>query len=368
MKTTLLIIILFVIQAGHAQQKREHVAEELYLDSLIQKQVMEKSMPSLAIGIVKDGKVVMAEGYGYANMEDRVPASAYTVYQIGSVTKMFTGHLLAQLIHAQKMSITDTLAGYFPAGVVFPESPAGEQVTIKEIATHSAEFPRYPENLHRTDPDPIRGYSKQQLMEGIESVVIDTAIGIRYNYSNFGYGVLGAAMENRMGKSLAVLMEDYIFVPYHLNSTSLVLKEELNENLAVPYLEVSPMKRTEPWNMEALSAAGNAFSSVSDLNTFMIKMLLDNQVNRIQQQRYFQINDTWHYGLGCFVIDSQKRNTRIIYHGGDIDGYASSLTLCPEYDLGFVMLTNWGEGQLVGEVFTKISDKILNHYLGKPGE
>lgn len=360
--------ILFMILSCNARVQNKTDADELKLDSLVQNLILEKSIPGIAIGIVKKGKVVMAKGYGYADMEDTVLANENTVYQLGSVTKMFTGHLLAKLIRENKISITDTVSNYFPAGIKFPGSPTGQPVTIKEIATHSSEFPRYPANLRRTEPDPIRGYSKEQLMKGIEMVSIDTLTGVRYNYSNFGYGILGTAMENRMGKNLSMLMETYIFAPYEMTSTSLTLHDNLMRNLATPYLEVAPYKKTEAWDMGALSAAGNIFSSITDLNKFMIKLLEDSPVNTIQQEKYFQINETWHYGLGCFIIDSDKRNTQIIYHGGDIDGYASSLTLYPEHDLGFVMLTNWGEGQVIGEVFTKISEAIVNHYLGKAAQ
>ncbi len=203
------------------------------------------------------------------------------------------------------------------------------------------------------------------MLKGIEMVSIDTVIGVRYNYSNFGYGILGIAMENRSEKSLADLMDQQIFSEYGMKNTSLVMKDDFDDKLAMPYLEVSPIEKTEPWNMESLSGAGNLFSSASDLNKFMIELLFDNEINKIQQTEYFKINDTWSYGLGCFIVDSKKRNTKVIYHGGDIDGYASELSLYPEYGLGVVILTNWGEGAVIGEAFTAINGKVLDYYLGK---
>ncbi len=92
--------------------------------------------------------------------------------------------------------------------------------------------------------------------------------------------------------------------------------------------------------MGALSGAGNIFSSVSDLNLFMIALLKDSEINRTQQTEYLKINETWNYGLGCFVINSATKKTRLIHHGGDIDGYASYLILYPEYNGGLVILTN----------------------------
>ena len=367
-KTISLIFILILIQSCNAQRSKSIQAEKLDPDSLINILIAEKKIPSIAVGIVKDGKVVLAKGYGYSNVEDKIEANENTIYQIGSVTKMFTGHLLAKLINKHKISIHDTLANFFPSSIIFPKSPSGQDVTIKEIATHSSEFPRYPENLQRIDPNPIKGYSKEEMLKGIEMVSIDTVIGVRYNYSNFGYGVLGIAMENLMRKSLTELMDQNIFSNYDMKTTSLEFKDDFKDKLAIPYLEVSPYEKTEPWDMETLSGAGNIFSSVSDLNKFMIELLSTNEINAIQQTKYFKINETWSYGLGCFIIDSKKRDTQIIYHGGDIDGYASELSVYPEHQLGIVILTNWGEGQVIGEAFTKINKEIANHFLGPPRE
>ncbi|MCG8374562.1 MAG: beta-lactamase family protein [Balneolales bacterium] len=332
------------------------------LNSLINEEISGNRIPSIAVGIVKNGEVILAQGFGYADMENRVLASENTIYQLGSVTKVFTGHLLAGFIDQESLSLTDSLAKFFPSSVQVPKSSDGRPVTLKEIATHSSEFPRYPANLQRTDPDPIKGYSKAEMFEGIEMVSIGTAIGTRYNYSNFGYGVLGIAMENHFDKALPALMEEYIFAPYNMGNTSLTLNSTLEQNLAIPYLNNLPITRTEPWDMGALSAAGNLFSSISDLNTFMLKLLDSRTINKIQQTNYFSINDTWSYGLGCFIVDSEKNNTTVIYHGGDIDGYASSLSLYPEFDLGVVILTNLGEGQIVGNTISIINDYIAANF------
>ncbi|RNC85513.1 MAG: class A beta-lactamase-related serine hydrolase [Balneola sp.] len=338
-------------------------AQDLEIDQLVNDQIDNHSIPGIAVGVVKDGNVILSKGYGYSDVENKTKANEHTIYQIGSVTKMFTGHLLSILIEKQILSPSDTLSDFFPDDLNFPKSPSGQVVTIKDIATHSSEFPRYPSNLERIDPDPIQGYSIEQMLEGIELVSIKNKIGGHYSYSNFGYGILGIAMEYRMNKPLSELLDEHIFSAYHMNHSSLFFRESLHDNLATPYLEVSPLKKTEPWDMGTLAGAGNIFSSVSDLNQFMIHLLKESKTNDIQMKKRLSINETWSYGLGCFVIDSSKWDTQIIYHGGDIDGYASYLALYPEFDLGIVILTNWGEGQRVGEAFSEISDAVANHFL-----
>lgn len=335
------------------------------LDKLINEQVFEKGIPSIAVGIVHNGEVILAKGYGYADVENKVLATGNSIYQIGSVTKVFTGYLLANFVTQKAISLDEPVADFFPESIRFPKSQSELDITIKEIATHSAEFPRYPANLQRIDPNPIRGYSIEEMYDGIEMVTIDTISGTRYNYSNFGYGILGVAIENRFETDLSKLMNEYIFMPYSMNNTSLYLNDSIKKELSVPYLDNAPYKRTEPWTMGTLSGAGNLFSSVSDLNKFMIGVLEINEVNRTQQTKLFNINETWSYGLGCFIVDSKKYDTQVIYHGGDIDGYASSFSVYPEYNLGFVILTNLGEGEIVGETFSLISEFIATNFLAQ---
>lgn len=359
-----LLILIFLSQSCKGQKSNSPKSLELKLESYINQQIEKEKIPSLAVGLVKNGEIIIAEGFGYADIKARTDANEHTIYQLGSVSKMFTGHVLAKLIQEKEISLEDKVSNFFPKHIAFPLSPTGQSPRIKDIATHSSEFPRYPHNLERIDPHPIKAYSKSLMYEAIAQISIDTLIGSRYNYSNFGYGVLGTAMENHSEKSLAELMDEIIFAPYGMQSSSLVLTASVKEKLATPYLAVSPYEETAPWNMESLAAAGNVFSSIADLNTFMIELLSKRELNQLQQAEYFKINDAWSYGLGCFIVESRTRKTKVIYHGGDIDGYASSLSLYPEHKLGIVILTNWGEGQVIGEAFDGIYEIILDHYLG----
>lgn len=358
MRPFLLPGIFLLIAATAHLAAQSQAGLEAALDSLVQTELEQKRIPSIAIGVVRDGTAYLAKAYGWQDVDSRTPASASTVYQLGSVTKMFTGHLLAHLIHQGKIQLDDPLATHLPASVDVPETPTGEAVTLRHLATHSADFPRYPANLERVDPDPIRGYTLDQMLTGIGLVEIDTTPGVQYQYSNFGYGVLGTMMEYATQHDLNTLMQDHIFEPLGMTDSGLSPNSAMQQRLATPYLEVAPYLITEPWDMGTLSGAGNLFSTVNDLNKFMLALLTDDDVNAIQQQSYLRINDAWSYGLGCFIIESESKNTRIIYHGGDIDGYASSLTIYPEFGLGYVILTNWGEGQTIGETFTRI-DRLI---------
>lgn len=355
-------ILLSLVIACRGQSERTSSKTEIFakIEKIATEGIKTHNFPGIAIGIVLDGKIIYAKGFGYADRKNKKLTGADTVYQLGSVTKTFTGNLLAQLIAEKKLSLDDSLSKYFPRTVKFPTDKNGKVITVKDIATHSAEFPRYPDNLVRTDGEPIQGFSKQQLYQGIELVRINTPAGVRYSYSNFGYGVLGTALENLTGKTLSELFSRRIFEPLKMNNSNLVLTEKLKTYLAVPYRDDDPDQQTQPWEMGALSGAGNIFSSVNDMCLFMNEMLKDTEVNRIQQKEYLKINDTWSYGLGNFVIASKTRNTKVIHHGGDIDGYASYLILYPEYRGGLIILTNSGMGRQFGEIAEGIDEIAFN--------
>ncbi|WP_235296520.1 serine hydrolase domain-containing protein [Portibacter marinus] len=363
MKSLIVILMLCFLEiscnSGQHFPKNQKGTDELstLVDSLLE----NYHIPSLAIGVVHHGEVVLCNAFGMADFSDEKTADSLTIYQLGSVTKMFIGHLLAQLIHSEQISLDSEVERYFPGIKSFPISPDGQKIRLIHLVTHTAEFPRYPSNLERVDPDPILGYNWEQMESNLKSLKIDTSIGHRHSYSNYGYGVLGEAMQSHLGNPLSSILKQQIFSPYGMTHTT-ISNQEVNESLlAKPYLEVNPLQLTQPWDMGTLSGAGNMFSNVVDMNKFMIELLKQNEVNDIQQQPYHQINEKWSYGLGCFIIDSET-GVKEIYHGGDIDGYASGVHLFPEYDLGFVFLTNWGNGRIMSEVFNQIKKHLLDKY------
>lgn len=358
-----IFLLIFHISCGESGNPVETGFDRV--DTIAAEAVEKHHIPSLAIGVVKGGEVVYSKTFGLADVEKGVPVTGETVYQLGSVTKTFTGYVLASLVSEGKIRLSDPLALHLPDTVRVPPGPNGEIITVEHLATHTAGFPRYPDNLERIDPEPILGYTKTQLYKGIEGVEPASVPGTEYLYSNFGYGVLGTVMENAAGESLDEMMERYIFGPAGMRFSSLRLNNRNRGHLATPYLEVYPNVATQPWQMGALSGAGNSFSTLEDMSAFIRFALEKNEVNRIQQQGYYPINESWSYGLGCFVIASEKWETTVIFHGGDVDGYASSLTIYPDYELGLVMLTNYGEGSVVGEIFTEVGEVVADLMLGK---
>ncbi len=174
------------------------------------------------------------------------------------------------MIVQNKVFLFDSIQKYFPANVRFPLDSNGKAITIFNLATHTTSIPRYPDNLIRTDGEPILGFSQSQLYAGINLMKLSAKVGRRWDYSNFGYGIIGTALENISGKSFNTLLTGNIFSPLKMENTSLVLTDKIKAILAIPYNDDETNIPTPPWDMGYLSAAGNIFSNAEDLSKFLI--------------------------------------------------------------------------------------------------
>lgn len=323
---------------------------------------MGKTFPSISLAVVIDGKIAYMKAYGYADKKKKIPATTKTCYQIGSLTKTFTGNLFAKYIQLNKVSLYDSLQRHFTTDIRFPADSNGKNFTFYNLLTHTSGVPRYPANLQREDGEPILSFSKQKLGEAITTMQLSHKVGSRWDYSNFGYGIVGTALENITGQSLDSLFMQQIFRPLHMTNSSLSLNSLINPYLAIPYRDDNPDIPTQPWNMDAMKAAGNIFSNIEDLSKFMIYQLQESDAaTKIQHQQFYQMGENTGYGLGCFVGFSKSKNTRIIYHGGDVDGYASDMNILPEKKMGLVILTNCGQGREFSQISTAIFNIVFRY-------
>lgn len=327
------------------------------IDSIIISGMEQHQLPGIALGIVINGEIIYKKGYGYADKERKSAITSSTCFQLGSLTKMFTGYVLSQLIIENKINSFASIQLLYPSYHPFPLDAQSRYPLVIDVATHTASFPAYPANLSRKDGEPITGFSKQQLYESIDQLRLTGDVGEKWQYSNLGYGLLGTGLENLTGLSLDKLMRNYIFGPLAMTNTALYMNDSIQEQIATPYRDDNPSVTTKPWNMGSLAGAGNAFSNIEDLLKFLVfQMNEKNETLKLQHHSFFSMSANLGYGLGCFTGFSQSKNTRVIYHGGDIDGYASDFTFLPDKKFGVVILTNCGKGP----EFSAISNAVFN--------
>ncbi len=315
----------------------------------------EHGFPGFSYSVVRAAGVIAEGGVGVRDRKSGKKVGPDTLFQIGSITKTFTGLTLARLAAEERLQLGDTLeANWFPESAV-PADAEGRPITLQALATHTAGLPRYPSNLDRIDGDPILGYSIEEMRNGLAAVTLETAFPLPLSYSNFGYGVLAQAMANAEGVAFADLLADAVTAPLKLADTAFSISKAQAGRLATPYRDDDTMVPTQPWDMGTMSAAGGLFSTARDLGRFARWQLgglpgalgaSEDEARHLQRAPYYRYAATtnWGYGLGVFVVDDYAEGVDAIWHGGDIDGYAGSFVVMPDHDLAFTYLTNAGMG------------------------
>jgi serine-type D-Ala-D-Ala carboxypeptidase/endopeptidase len=171
--------------------------------------------------IEQGGRRIVA--HGSLAKGDKRPLDGDTVFEIGSMTKVFTSLLLADMVRRGEVALADPVAKYLPAEVKVPER-GGAKITLQHLAMQTSALPRLPSNLNPKDANnPYADYTVQQLYEFLSSAELTRDIGSRYEYSNLGAGLLGHALARRAGTDYETLVRKSILDPLGMKSTSITL-------------------------------------------------------------------------------------------------------------------------------------------------
>lgn len=295
---------------------------------------------SIAIGMIdKDGRTIFCEGKPSANAEK--PADENTVYEIGSISKVFTTTLLADAVERGDAALDDPISKYLPAGTHAPQRN-GKEITLFDLATHRSGLPRMPDNMPLADADdPYADYTRDLLFEFINGVELQRDIGEKYEYSNLGVGLLGALLAQQAGVSYEQLMLDRITRPLGMESTVITLSPALEKRFATGH---AGGIETSHWNIPGLAGAGAIRSTVNDMLTFMAANMgladtpLAGAMKRAHEGRLETGVDNMLVALGWHV--NNAHDTEIIWHNGGTGGFHSFCGFRPDTQTGVVVLTN----------------------------
>lgn len=326
------------------------------------KEIMKKhGYPGFSIGIVFEDNLIYSQSFGVRDRDTKLPATEETLYQIGSVSKVFTATLLGIMRDKGIISLDDPISKYLPAKGQFPSDKRGAPaITLRHLATHTSGLPPDVTNPNRKeDGEPWTGYSLNNLYEGLAKTKLVFPTGARWGYSNLGYGLLGLALERAGKKPYELLLKQYLLRPLKMERSTITLEGEHLKLLATPYRDDNPMVKTQPWNLGVLSSAGGITSSVADLSKFLslqfrageadVTPVAGSTLWELQTPQRFINEWSSASGLG-WRIDRSDKIGNIILHGGDVDGYASYIGFSSIHRIGVIVLTNSGIGQPVGEL------------------
>src|ERR1051326_4113711 len=185
-----------------------------------------KQSVGIVVGLVDD-KGVRVITYGKPRQDSKQPLDGDSVFEIGSVTKVFTTTLLADMVERGEVSLSDPVSKYLPKTVKTPTRD-GKEITLFDLATHTSGLPRMPTNLIERDPkNPYADYSVDQLYEFLSGYTLTRRIGEKYEYSNLGVGLLGHVLALRAGTDYETLVRNRISQPLKMENTRIKLTPEM---------------------------------------------------------------------------------------------------------------------------------------------
>ncbi len=330
--------LLLFTTASNAQSSDIHSAVAEYVKAEMQRQ----HIPGLSLLVAKGGKVVLAEGFGLANVELQVPAKPETIYQSGSVGKQFTATTVMMLVEEGKIGLDDALSKYFK------DAPtAWNDVTVRELLSHTAGFGDYPEKF-----DFRKDWTEDELLKLVEGLPLAYPPGTKWEYSNLGYLTLGILIHRVTGKFYGDVLQERIFHPLEMNSTQIISEADIIPNRAAGYRLVQGELKNQEWVSPKINttADGSLYFNVLDLSKwdaalYTEKLLKQSSLNPMWTVAKLKDGNPnkGHYGFGWFIDD--RKGHRCIHHDGSWQGFETAIDRYVDDQLTVIALCNLSGAQ-----------------------
>src|SRR5215510_3211535 len=335
----LLVILLLSLQTAAVRADK--------VDDYVKAEMQKQRIPGLSLAVVKEGKVIKAEGYGLANVEHNVPARPETVYKIGSVSKQFIATGIMLLVQEGKIGLDDKVGKYLDGT---PESWNG--ITIRHLLTHTS-------GIVREGPgfDPFKDQKDFDVIKTAYSLPLLFMPGEKYEYCNVGYFSLAEIISRVSGKPWGDFMNERVFSPLGMTATRPTSFSAIVPNRASGY-EWRNDKMQNAGEYVAVRPSGAFLSTVLDLAKWDAALYTDavlKQSSREQMWTPVKLNSgaTHPYGFEWSLEPMGKR--RQVSHGGSLPGFRSHFSRLVDDKLSIIVLTNSGDanpGSIVRGVAT----------------
>ncbi|WP_271078328.1 serine hydrolase [Aurantiacibacter sp. MUD61] len=303
--------------------------------SILTERLMHRPGTGIVVGaITPDGTRVVSQGPSPDGAFD-----ADTVFEIGSITKVFVALLLADMANDGLVSLDDPVSDYLPDGATIGTFE-GQPITLRHLARHESGLPRLPSNLEFSDiRNPYADYGEEDLLAFLASYEPERAPGSEYAYSNLGFGLLGYALERAGGSDLEVLLRNRILDPLDMGDTGIVLTADQQSRFATGRDEYN--RETLAWDLGVLTGAGALRSTPADMLKFAAAAM--DPSSPLAPAMLLTMSDLrqapgYRSGLGWMVVPAPSGV--VVMHGGGTGGFRAHVALQEESGQGVVVLTN----------------------------
>ncbi len=327
-------------QTGSEKVSNEHLPDAV--STSINNRIAKGIIPGIAIAII-DSNGIQYFNFGLTSKRGK-GVDEHTIYEIGSISKVFTAILLAQQVRDGDLTLDDKINDYLPAEVKVPVM--GEQeITFGNLSDHTSGLPRMPYNFTPANPhNPFADYTVDQMYEFISNYQPVREVGEEFEYSNIAQGLLGHLLAENKNTTYENLMIQTIARPLAMNETKIKLDKRMTDNLALGH---SDGQVVENWDIPTLAGAGAIRSSTSDMAKFVSANLGYSESPVMAAMEFsHQIRhdkaDAMRVALGWLIKKGEDGD--IFCHGGATGGYRTFIGFVKETGKGVVLLTNSSTG------------------------
>lgn len=308
---------------------------EKKIDEYLRTQMQAQQIPGIALAVVRDGKIVLARGYGLANIEHQVPVKPETIFQSGSTGKQFTAMAVMMLAEEGKLSLEDKITKYFTDA---PES--WRNITVRHLLTHTSGMSDYP-----PDFDMRRDYTEDDLLQRIKAIPLAFQPGEKWSYSNLAYVTLGILIHKVSGKFYGDFLQERVFRPLDMSTARIISEADIIPNRAAGYRVANGQLKNQDWVSPSLNttADGALYLTVYDMAKWDAALYTEKLLKRSSLEQMWtkvKLNDAKTVGYGFGWGLAEVRGHRIIEHGGAWQGFKAHISRYVDDKLTIILFAN----------------------------
>ncbi len=305
------------------------------VDSVVAAEMSRTRVPGVAVAVVQNGEVVLARGYGLANVEHQVPVKPETIFQSGSVGKQFTAMAILMLAEEGRLGVADSITRYLE------DAPgAWKGITIRHLLTHTGGTTDYPDDFDfRLD------YTEDDLLRRAYAIPLAFRPGERWDYSNLGYVLLGIIIRRVSGQFYGDFLQERVFRPLGMATARVISEADIVANRAAGYVLKDGVLRNQEWVSPSVNttADGALYLTVLDLAKWEAALHHRRLIGPASYDQLWSpvaLNDgtTAGYGFGWRI--GTRDGERVIEHGGSWQGFTSAIVRYEDRGLTVIVLDN----------------------------
>ncbi|HUU05492.1 MAG TPA: serine hydrolase [Patescibacteria group bacterium] len=356
-------------RAGSNSEKAK--AALAHFDDVVAKGLAGLNVPGVAVAIVVDNEVVLAKGYGYRDLEKKIPMDADTILAIGSSSKAFTTFAMGTLVDEGRMEWDVPLRRYIP-WFTLTDPGTSERITPRDLVTHRSGLPRHDLSWYNNAES-----SREELVRRLAFLEPTADLRQKFQYNNMMFLTAGYLVETLTGRSWEDSIRQLVLQPLGMGRSNFsVLDSQKDADFAFPYSERKGKLERLPFrDITTVGPAGSINSCANDMSRWLLvhlnggklqdKFIIQPQTLQDMHLAHMPTGQTpdiaelspASYGMGWFV-DNYRGHGRV-HHGGNIDGFSAMVSLFPGDGLGFVVLSNLNATALPELLIRQASDLIF---------